>query len=98
MFEEPDEETNERAADPATRAKDKSDEFRMHAEFAAVFEAHRKFDAELKAGLDGEIARSGPLEDLVGVDGGPPEELGVARRIGHEPAGLYGSSAGVCRR
>ena len=57
MFDEPNESPAERPADPADRAREKSDEFRMHAELAAVFEAHRKFDAELRAGLDPEIAR-----------------------------------------
>ena len=63
MFDEPeddnsrDENAAERAADPAERAKEKFDEFRMHAELAAVFEGKRKFDAELRAGLDAEIAR-----------------------------------------
>jgi len=62
MFEEPeDNESNEnsaeRAADPAARAKEKFDEFRMHAELAAVFEGKRKFDAELRTGLDIDIAR-----------------------------------------
>ena len=42
---------------PATRAREKSDEFRMHAERAAVFEGHRKFDAQVLAGLDPELAR-----------------------------------------
>jgi hypothetical protein len=44
-------------ADPAARAKEKSDEFRMHAELAAVFEGPRKFGAELRPGLDADIAR-----------------------------------------
>ena len=61
MFDEPEENdaenSAERAADPAARAKEKFDEFRMHAELAAVFEGKRKFDAELRAGLDPEIAR-----------------------------------------
>jgi hypothetical protein len=63
MFDEPedndrgDENAAERAADPAERAKEKFDEFRMHAELAAVFEGKRKFDAALRAGLDADIAR-----------------------------------------
>ena len=57
MFDEPNEEPAERAFDPADRAKEKSDEFRMHAELAAVFEGCRKFDAGLYPGLDVEIAR-----------------------------------------
>lgn len=58
MFEEPDEPQEQRPFDPAVRAKEKSDEFRMHAELAAVFEAHRKFDAEIRPGFDPELARA----------------------------------------
>src|SRR5438552_12682632 len=57
MFDEPNEAPAEHPADPAQRAREKSDEFRMHAEMAAVFEGHRKFDAELRPGLDPELAR-----------------------------------------
>ena len=88
MYEEPDEDSAERPADPAARAKDKSDEFRMHAEFAAVFEAHRKFDAELKAGLDPEVAREiqrivGRLEKLRPADTPliPPEAAPDAEKV-----------------
>ena len=58
MFDEPEEQEQpaERPADPAQRAKEKSEEFRMHAELAAVFEGCRKFDAELRPGLDPELA------------------------------------------
>ena len=52
MFDEPNEEPMERSFDPADRAREKSDEFRMHAELVAVFEGCRKFDAEIRAGLD----------------------------------------------
>jgi len=58
MFED---ESNESPAevpsDPADRAREKTTEFRMHAELAAVFEGHRKFDARLLAGLDAQLAR-----------------------------------------
>src|SRR5207249_92964 len=58
MFED---ESNESPAeipsDPADRAREKTTEFRMHAELAAVFEGHRKFDAKLVAGLDAGLAR-----------------------------------------
>jgi hypothetical protein len=54
---EPDEEPAERTLKPADRAKDKSDELRMHAELAAVFEGNRKFDAELRTDLDARLAR-----------------------------------------
>jgi hypothetical protein len=57
MFDEPTEDPSEQAIDPAARARDKSDEFRMHAELAAVFEGPRKFDAQLRADLDPDVAR-----------------------------------------
>jgi hypothetical protein len=57
MFDEPSETPPERPADPAIRAKEKSDQFRMHAELAAVFEGPRKFDAELRPNLTPDLAR-----------------------------------------
>ena len=57
MFEEPEEAPAERATSPAQRAKEKADEFRMHAELCAVFEATRKFGAQIVGGLDATIAR-----------------------------------------
>jgi hypothetical protein len=54
---EADERPAERPVEPAQRAKEKADEFRMHAELAAVFEGPRKFDARLRPGLDPELAR-----------------------------------------
>jgi len=57
MFDEPAEDPTEKAINPADRARDKSDEFRMHAELAAVFEGNRKFDAEIRTGLDPQLAR-----------------------------------------
>jgi hypothetical protein len=57
MFDEPEETPAERSIDPAVRAKDRFDEFRMHAELAAVFEGRRKFDAEIRADLDPDLAR-----------------------------------------
>jgi hypothetical protein len=57
MFDEPDESPANRPANPADRAKEKTDEFRMHAEFAAVFEGPRKFDAQLIPGFDANLAR-----------------------------------------
>ncbi len=58
MFDdERDESPPEDASDPAVRAREKADEFRMHAELAAVFEACRKFDAQIIPGLDPEVAR-----------------------------------------
>ena len=57
MFDEPEESPAEQSADPAQQAREKSDEFRMHAELAAVFEGARKFDAELLPGLDADLTR-----------------------------------------
>jgi hypothetical protein len=83
MFDEPDEAPAERPLDPADRAREKSDEFRMHAELAAVFEGHRKFDAELVAGLDAQIARDvqrgiGRLEKAKSADSPVLPEASVA--------------------
>lgn len=57
MYEDHEEEPAERAFNVDDRVRDKSDEFRTHAELAAVFEAKRKFDAEIDVGLSAEIAR-----------------------------------------
>jgi hypothetical protein len=57
MFDEPSENPAERAVNPADRAREKFDEFRMHAEFVAVFEGPRKFDARILPTLDGQLAR-----------------------------------------
>ena len=57
MYEEPEESPEERTADPAERAKELSDQFRTHAELAAVFEGTRKFDAAIRAGLNVDVAR-----------------------------------------
>src|SRR4051812_47682534 len=90
MFDEPTETPEEKAGDPAARAREKADEFRMHAELAAVFEGPRKFDAEIIPGLNPEIARSiqktiGRLEKAKSADSPvlPPE-------VADEAAGLLG--------
>jgi hypothetical protein len=57
MFDEPEDLPADQPTDPAQRAKEKSDYFRVHAELAAVFEGGRKFDAELRFGLDAGVAR-----------------------------------------
>ena len=57
MFDEPNEGPADRPLSPTDRAKEKSDEFRMHAELAAVFEGCRKFDARIYPGFDPGIAR-----------------------------------------
>src|SRR5436309_15621536 len=59
MFEDDqnEEEPREHAGTAEGRAKEKCDEFRMHAELAAVFEGCRKFDAVIYADLDAQVAR-----------------------------------------
>jgi hypothetical protein len=59
MFEDPNENETpaEQAANPLDRAKEKFDEFRMHAELAAVFEGVRKFEGDLLTDLDAAAAR-----------------------------------------
>src|SRR3954470_6311839 len=76
MFDEPEEDAEQKRANPADRAKDKADEFRMHAELAAVFEACRKFEAQIDAKLDPDIARDaqrtmGKLEKAKTEETGP---------------------------
>ena len=57
MFEEPEESPDERSLNPADRAREMADECRMHAELFAVFEGGRKFDAQLKIGLDEQLTK-----------------------------------------
>lgn len=54
---EPSEDPKERTFHVDDRAKDVLDEFRMHAEIAAIFEGTRKFDAQIRPTLDASIAR-----------------------------------------
>lgn len=63
MYEEPDESPADRHVAPADRARDKAEEFRIHAELAAVFEGPRKFEAQLRS-LDANLARD--LQRTVG--------------------------------
>ncbi len=56
MFDEPEESPQDRNLDPAQRAKDKTDEFRVHAEVCAVFEGPRKFEADIRR-LKDDVAR-----------------------------------------
>lgn len=56
MFDEPEEPSQERVVDPAQLARDKTDEFRVHAEVCAVFEGPRKFEAEIHK-LKDDLAR-----------------------------------------
>ena len=57
MFDEPNERPAERSLDPLAAAREKFDEFRMHAELAAVFEGTRKFDARIIRDLGASLAR-----------------------------------------
>ena len=92
MFDEPSEEPAERQLDPADRAREKADEFRMHAELAAVFEGPRKFEAELLANLDPQLAREiqrtmGRLEKSRPADSGllPPQSAADAAGLLNVP-------------
>jgi hypothetical protein len=87
MF-EPEEDPTEQSSSPANRAKEKSDEFRMHAELAAVFEGHRKFDAAIVPGFDPQIAREtqrsiGRLEKAKSPDNPvlPEQSMGEAASV-----------------
>jgi hypothetical protein len=57
MFDEPEETPSEEPVDPAVLAKEKAEEFRVHAQLAAVFEGCRKFEAQIIPGLDAQVAR-----------------------------------------
>ena len=87
MFDEPDEAPADRSINPADRARDKSDEFRMHAEFAAVFEGPRKFDAHLiplGANIAREVQRTiGRLEKSKSADSPilPPASISDATAL-----------------
>ena len=88
MFDETNEDPSERAPDAEDRVKEKSDEFRMHAELAAVFEGVRKFDAQLKPGLDADAARlvqrgMGKLEKAKSPESPviPPTVMGDAAEV-----------------
>lgn len=58
MFDDSDPQPSRRPVDPAKLAEEKVDEFRIHAQLAAVFEATRKFDAVLRPDFDPELART----------------------------------------
>ena len=88
MFDDPEETPAERSVNPADRAREKFDEFRMHAELAAVFEGCRKFDAQILPTLDRDIARDiqrtiGRLEKAKSADLPlvPPESAHDAARV-----------------
>jgi hypothetical protein len=57
MFDDEDETPAERSINPADQAREKVDELRVHAQLAAVFEAVRKFDAQILPGLNPDLAR-----------------------------------------
>lgn len=57
MYEDPEETPAERATDPAARARERADEFRIHAELCAVFEGAAKFDAKVDPRFDLNLAR-----------------------------------------
>lgn len=91
MFDEPSEESRHKPLDPAQRAAEKAEEFRMHAELAAVFEGPRKFDAQLLP-LDPDLAREiqrtiGRLEKSRIADIAiPPESMPDSTRLLNLPA------------
>jgi hypothetical protein len=90
MFDEPSEGAGERAFDPEGRAREKFEEFRMHAELAAVFEGPRKFEARIVSGLDGELARE--IQKTCG-------RLEKSRPAGKAVVGLemFGDAAGLLK-
>lgn len=88
MFDEPEESPSERSLDPKDRARERFDEFRMHAEFAAVFEGTRKFDASIDPNLDADLAREiqrtvGKLEKARSTEHPilPPESITDATNV-----------------
>src|SRR5687768_13395620 len=88
MYDEPAEGPTEKHVDPAARARDVADECRMHAELAAVFDGTKKFDAELLADFDPQLAREvqrtmGRLEKSRPADGAvlPPESAADASAL-----------------
>lgn len=88
MFDEPQEDPSEQALKPADRAREKSDEFRMHAELAAVLEGPRKFDAQLLASLDPQLARE--IQQTMGrlEKAKTPESPVLPKPFAPEAAGL----------
>lgn len=81
MDDESENESENRVVDPARRAIEVSNEIRLHAELAAVFEGCRKFEASIVPTLDADVARQ--VQRLMGradkarVDNNPilPEPL-----------------------
>jgi hypothetical protein len=93
MYNEPDENPAEPPRDPVQRAKERFDEFRMHAELVAVFEGVRKFEAELIPTLDADLARTvqrtiAKLEKSKSADSPiiPPQSMDEAAQLLNFPA------------
>jgi hypothetical protein len=76
MFDEPEESAEEREVKPLDRARERADEFRMHAELAAVFEGTRKFDAGIYPNLSADVARE-VQRGMGRLDKARPGESGV---------------------
>lgn len=57
MYDDPDERKDDQASAPEVRLKEKLDELRIHADLCAIFEATRKFDAEVKTDVDANLIR-----------------------------------------
>jgi hypothetical protein len=107
MFDGASEDPTERSFNPADKAREKSDEFRMHAELAAVFEGNRKFDAQILPGLDPQIAREvqrtiGKLEKSKAAESPVLPETSAADAAGllklFESAGLSTNDYHINRR
>jgi hypothetical protein len=108
MFDEPDDDKkSEHASSPAQRAKERAQEVMMYAELYAIFEGTRKFEAEIRAGLDPEVARN--VQKTIGlaakkkVQGTPvlaPEAMPAARELldAPEQAGLSTNDYHIYRR
>lgn len=90
MFDEPDESAKEKPLDPVQRAAEKSNEFRIHAEICAVFEGHRKFDAELRFGLDAEVARNIQKRIALLDKSKTPESPILPPKVAQDAAALLG--------
>ena len=85
---------DENAGDPEQRAREAVEQLRIHCELAAVFEGPRKYDAEVRPGLDAGVARDlqqaiGKLEKQKTAKLGPvlpPAALEAAKAVLDRPA------------
>jgi hypothetical protein len=57
MYDDSDERKDDQASAPDVRLKEKLDELRVHADLCAIFEATRKFEAQVKADVDSNLIR-----------------------------------------